>query len=75
MPLAYKIDVLIALKNAGYSTYKIRIDKLLSESTVQKLRKGLPISWENISALCTMLNCQPGDILEFIPDDVKHSPK
>ena len=68
MPLLYKLDVLSALKEVGYTTYQIRKNKLLSESTVQKLREGKPISWENIETLCKLLNCQPNDIIEYIPD-------
>ena len=68
MPLLYKLDVLSALKEVGYTTYQIRKNKLLSESTVQKLREGKTISWENIETLCKLLNCQPNDIIEYIPD-------
>ena len=68
MPLLYKLDVLSALKEVGYTTYQIRKNILLSESTVQKLREGKPISWENIETLCKLLNCQPSDIIEYIPD-------
>ena len=68
MPLLYKLDVLSALKEVGYTTYQIRKNKLLSESTVQKSREGKPISWENIETLCKLLNCQPNDIIEYIPD-------
>lgn len=71
MSLKYKIDILSALKTAGYSTYKIRKEKLLSESTVQKLRNFQPVSWENIETLCRLLNCQPNDIMEYIPDETK----
>ena len=57
MPIKYKIDIIFALKEAGYSTYKIRKCKLLGEATLQKIRTGLPISWENISTICALLNC------------------
>ncbi len=40
MPLVYKIDVMQALKDKGYTTYKLRNEKLLSESTLQKLRNN-----------------------------------
>jgi putative transcriptional regulator len=66
MPITYKVDILERLKSKGYSTYKIRKDKILSESTVQKLRKGEGVSWENISTICKLLNCQPGDIMEYV---------
>lgn len=65
MSLKYKLDILMGLKQNGYTTYKIRKEKLLSESTVQKLRRNAPVSWENIDTLCRLLNCQPGDILEY----------
>lgn len=64
MPLRYKIDVLAALKEAGYSSYRLRKEKLLSESTLQKLRDGIIVSTDVIEQLCGLLNCQPGDLLE-----------
>lgn len=69
MPIKYKIDVLTALKDAGYTTYKMRRDKLLGESVLQQLRKGELVSWANISRICAMLGCQPGDFLEYVPDE------
>lgn len=65
MPLKYKINVLQALKDAGYSTYKLQKENLLSQSTVQKLRDGQPISWKNIETICKLLRCQPSDILIY----------
>lgn len=68
MPMRFKINVLQVLKAKGYSTYRIRQEKLLAESTVQKLRRGAPVSWENLETICALLECQPGDILEYIPE-------
>ena len=65
MPIKYKIDMLAALKEAGYNTSRLRREKLLSESTIQALRIGKMVSLENISRICSMLQCQPGDILEY----------
>ena len=66
MPIIYKIDVIAALKEAGFSTYRIRKEKLMGEATLQRLRSGEPVSWENIATLCQLLNCQPGDIMEYV---------
>lgn len=69
MPIVYKIDIIQALKKAGYSTYKIRQDNLLSQSTITKLNQGnTKITIDNLLTLCSLLNCQPGDILEYVPD-------
>ena len=65
MPIKYKIDMLAAVKDAGYNTTRLRREKLLSESTIQALRIGKMVSLENISRICSMLQCQPGDILEY----------
>ena len=65
MSIVYKIDVLSALKEKGYSTYKLRKDKLLGESVIQQLRSGDVISWANIERLCELLECQIGDIVEY----------
>ena len=68
MPIQCKIDVLSALKEKGFTTYRIRKEKLLSESTVQKLRNKNPVAWENIETLCELLHCQPGDIMEYVEE-------
>lgn len=65
MSIVYKIEVLPALKKAGYNTTRLRREKLLSESTLQKFREGKPVSWENLETLCALLSCQPGDIIEY----------
>ena len=65
MGLKFKVDVLAALKEKGITTYQIRKEKLLSESTVQKLRAGIGVSWENLETLCRLLDCQPADLIEF----------
>lgn len=65
MALKYKFDVLQALKTAGFNTNRIRKEKLFSESTLQKFRSGEMVHTSNIDTICRLLNCQPGDILEY----------
>lgn len=68
--LQYKMNVLQGLKNAGYSTYRIRAEKILSEGTMQRLRTGsTAITVESLGILCNILRCQPGDILEWAAED------
>lgn len=67
--LRYRLDVLQELKKAGYSTYRIREDKILAEGTMQKIRTGsTAISVESLGILCNILRCQPGEILEWVPE-------
>lgn len=65
MPLVYKIDVLRTLKQKGYTTYKLRTKKLLSESTIQKLRRKKGVAWDNLETLCELLDCQPADLIAY----------
>ena len=71
MPVGYKIDVLAALKEKGYSTYKLRKDKLLGESVIQQLREGEAVSWTNVARLCELLGCDVGDIMEYTQEAEK----
>lgn len=64
LSLRYKIDVVAALKEAGYTTYRLRNEKLIGEATMTKLRKGELVSWNNIDTICGLLNCHPGDLVE-----------
>ena len=80
MPLDYKIDVLAELKAAGYNTNRIRQEGLLSQATLQRLRSGEPLAWSSLEALCRLLRCQPGDILEYreeqkMPDKINAEKK
>lgn len=71
MTLQYKTDILAALKDKGLSAYKLRQERLLSEGAIQSLRTQAPISWANIERICALLECQPGDILEYIEENSK----
>lgn len=69
--IAYKIDVLTALKEKGYNTSRLRKEKLLAESTLQTIREKELVSYRNLDRLCTLLECQPGDILEYVPEETE----
>ena len=68
MPIRYKIDVLAELKKKGYSSTRIREEKLIGQSYLQQLRHGELVSWKTIDTICFLLNCQPGDILEYVEE-------
>lgn len=68
MALRYKIDILSALKNKGYSTTRIRGEKLIGQSYLQQLRHGELVSWKTIDTLCRLLECNVGDIVEYVDE-------
>jgi putative transcriptional regulator len=63
--IGYKIDILDALNKKGFTSYKLRKDKIIGERTIQQLRSNQLASWATIDTICRLLNCQPGDILEY----------
>jgi putative transcriptional regulator len=69
VPIKYKIDILEALKAGGYNTTRLRREKLLGESVIQKLRGKKPLSWHEMGVICHLLNLQPGDLVEFVTED------
>ncbi len=68
MPMKYKVNVIAKLKEAGYNTSTIRREKIMGEAMLQKLRNGQMVSWATLGTICSLLNCQPGDIIEYVRD-------
>lgn len=64
--LRYKVDILETLKEAGWTTYKIRKEKLIGERVMQRIREGELPSWGALDVICGLLHCQPGDIVEYV---------
>jgi len=71
MPIIYKVDVLAKLKDAGYNTNRIRKEKIMGESMLQKIRSGQMVSWATMETLCELLDCQPADLIEYVKEPVE----
>ena len=67
--LQWRVNVLEELRNAGWYPRKIRMERLFGESTVQKMRREQLLSWAEFDRLCKVLGKQPGDLLEWVPDE------
>ena len=65
----YKIDILKALSEKGYTSTRMRKEKVMSEATMQSLRTGKGITTDTINTICIILRCQPSDIIEIVPTD------
>ena len=61
----YKIDIMQALKDRGYSSYKLRHEHIFGEAVMQKFRNKEYINFENLDKLCKLLECQPSDIIGY----------
>lgn len=73
--LRYKIDIIKELRSLGYTTTKIRREKLFSESSMTDFRNGrMRLNTGTIETLCRVLKIQPGDLLEYVPDEPEEQP-
>ena len=63
--IEYKIDVLGELKRAGWSSYRLRREKIFGEREMQRLRELEPVSWTVLAKICDMLQCDVGDVIVF----------
>lgn len=72
MPIKYKIDILEALKEKGFTSYRIRKEKIFGQKTLQDFRNGnVVLSADCLEKLCNILDCQIGDLIEYVSDDNK----
>ena len=68
MPIVYT-KLFALLKDKGISTYKIRQDKLISQGSLTAMRNGTGgLEHKTIERLCRVLDCQPGDLMEYVKD-------
>ena len=71
MPIVYD-KLMLLLKEKGYTTYKIRQEKIIGQGTLTALKNGTGgLDSKTIARLCKILGCQPGDIMEYVPDDIE----
>jgi len=68
MPIKYD-KLFVLLKEKGWNTTRIRKESLIGQGTLTNLRNGTGgLDHKTINRLCSVLNCQPGDIMEYVED-------
>ena len=65
------VDIIKELRNRGYTTYRLRKEKIIAEDMLTRIRKKQMVSIKALETLCILLSCQPGDIIEYIPTEEK----
>lgn len=60
-------DILKLLSDHGWSTYRLVHDHVFGNSTITRLRNGTPINTETIDKICELCDCQPGDLMRYVP--------
>ena len=66
--IIYKKDIMSELKDKGYTSYRLRHEKIISEKNMTNIRNK-KVTMAVLNQLCQLLDCQPGEILEYLPDE------
>ena len=69
MPIVVNVDVMMAKRKMSLNELSEKVDLTLSNLSILKTGKAKAIRFSTLEAICKALNCQPGDILEFIEED------
>lgn len=71
MPIIVNLDVMLAKRKMQLSELAEKVDITLPNLSILKTGKAKAVRFSTLEAICEALNCQPGDILEFVPEDNK----
>jgi putative transcriptional regulator len=65
MPIIINLDVMLARKKMSLTELSMRVGVTMSNLSILKTGKAKAVRLETLEAICSALDCQPGDILEF----------
>jgi putative transcriptional regulator len=69
MPIIVNLDVVMAKRKISLNELSDKVGLSLSNLSILKTGKAKAIRFSTLEAICLALDCQPADILEFIPDN------
>ena len=69
MPIIVNLDVMMAKRKISLNELSERVDLTLSNLSILKTGKAKAIRFSTLDAICKALDCQPGDILEYVNDE------
>lgn len=67
----FKIDIIVLLRENGYTPARIRKEKLIGEKTMQDMKAGIVPGIKTLETLCKILEVQPGDLIKYEADGVQ----
>ena len=68
MPISYT-TLLQLFEEKGITSYTVKKDEVIGQASYKKIKEGGHIDTRTIESLCAYLHCQPGDLMEYVPDD------
>ena len=71
MPIIVNLDVMMAKRKMSLNELSEKVDLTLANLSILKTGKARAVRFSTLEAICKALNCQPGDILEFVEEEKK----
>ena len=68
MPIIVNLDVMLARRKMQLQELAEKVDITMSNLSILKTGKAKAVRFSTLEAVCKALNCQPGDILEFVEE-------
>lgn len=68
MAILVNLDVMMAKRKMSLGELSQRVDVTMANLSILKNNKAKAVRFSTLEAICAALDCQPGDILEFVPD-------
>ena len=69
MPIVVNLDVMLAKRKMSLSQLSEQVEVTIANLSVLKTNKAKAVRFSTLEAICQALDCQPGDILEYVPDE------
>lgn len=69
MAIIVNLDVVMAKRKISLNELSEKVDLTLSNLSILKTGKAKAVRFSTLEAICKALDCQPGDILEFVDED------
>ena len=69
MAIVVNLDVMMARRKMSLNELSQRVDVTLANLSILKNNKAKAVRFSTLEAICRALDCQPGDILEYVPDE------
>ena len=69
MPIVVNLDVVMAKRKMSLNELAQRVDITLANLSILKNSKAKAIRFSTLEAICDALECQPGDLLEYVPEE------
>ena len=73
MGIVVNLDVMMAKRKMSLGELAQRVDITMANLSILKNNKARAVRFSTLEAICKALDCQPGDILEYVPDEEAHA--